>query len=310
MEEVSIGIYAEESEAELNGTMLAAHSPVTVEVEEVESERTGKKKLEEEEFQVFVVQKSDEIFVYALDEAYAEKTYVLALLENISAGLEAQDMGVDGRMPLGLSVEEVENDFASWDYYGVVIVTMMILYVMIVPLCLFSYDFDHQVVQRICITGFKLSHYYIARIVSSLILEIIIIAPIFLFTYFVLGTNWGDQIVFIGLSLILTALMAVMLGTLIYSIVKNYEKSLILIQTTIIPLWSILGGNYIRLNSENAVINTILWTSPLRWLNQGIFRAVYIDELSTLLAYSGGALIVIVISGAILILKNKEGGVQ
>ena len=51
--------------------------------------------------------------------------------------------------------------------------------------------------------------------------------------------------------------MAVFLGMLVYSLLQNYEKSLIVIQTLIIPVWSFLGGGYIKLQSENPILQSL-----------------------------------------------------
>lgn len=305
-DQLNIGICSATEDSSLEDAIASAAGTVSLDFTEPENVKAGKKLLESKDIQVLLVQEEDAIHIYATDENYAERTYITSVLENVLSISKVQQMVVTGgsiRMP---EVEKIDNSFSSSDYYGVVIITMMILYVMIVPLCLFSYDRDHQVVQRICMTGFKLGNYYIARIISSFLLELIIIVPIFLFTCVVLKTNWGQHFGIIGLSILLTILMAVVIGTVLYSILKDYEKSLLIIQTAIIPVWSFLGGSYIKLTSDNPVVNAILWLSPLRWLNQGIFRAVYIEDFSILTAYSYIAVGVTVVFSLFLVLQNRR----
>lgn len=306
-DQLSIGICSATEDSSLEDDIFSAVGTVSLDFTETEDVKEGKKLLESKDIQVLLVQEEDAIHIYATDENYAERTYITSVLENVLNFSMVQQMAVSGSGSIQMpEVEKIDNSFSSSDYYGVVIITMMILYVMIVPLCLFSYDREHQVVQRICMTGFKLGNYYIARIISSFLLELIIIVPVFLFTCVVLRTNWGQHLGIIGLSILLTILMAVVIGTVLYSILKDYEKSLLIIQTAIIPVWSFLGGSYIKLNSDNPIVNAVLWLSPLRWLNQGIFRAVYIEDFSVLTTYSYIAVGVTVVCSMFLVLQNRR----
>ncbi len=265
----------------------------------------GKEELRQGNCSVFLWSSGGNIAVYADRDAYAEKTYVISLLDLAAGDSSIRDMGIEAA-PEEIPVQEVHQDFTAADYYGVVIITMMVLYVMIVPLSLCSYDTEHQIIERIGISPVSRPAYYTARILSSIFLEIMIIAPILLFSILVLGANWGSHEVLAGLGLLLTIVMAVFLGMLVYSLLQNYEKSLIVIQTLIIPVWSFLGGGYIKLQSENPILQSVLLLSPIRWLNQGLFRTIYADDTRMLCQYLGIAAGITAVCAVLLVIRTHR----
>lgn len=304
---IAVGVSSENPESSLLSAMKSIEQGTDIQLKEISSTAKGKELLQKGELQVLLVLKDKDVYVYGRDEDYAENIYVTSLVENVSSSLLVPKTDIHYQQSESeYTMNYIDVSFSSSDYYGVVIITMMILYVMIVPLCLFSYDYDNQIIQRICMTGFNQKQYFFARIISSFILELIIIVPIFLFTIFVLKTNLGNHFVILGLSILLTILLAVLIGTVLYKKLKSYEKCLLIVQTLIIPVWSFLGGSYIKLNTDNAIINTILWMSPLRWLNQGIFREVYVDDCSILIQYSLIVSGVIVLLGIVLIISDRR----
>lgn len=246
-----------------------------------DSFEVGKKKILEGEFDVLLYFDKDEIQVYSTNEYINKKNIVILNINSIINMTQVPHLVIVEGL-LENKSQGIEYSLNSFDYYGVVVLTMMSLYVMIVPLSIFTYDNENNIKERILMTGYSDFEYYTSRMISAIIVQILIIFPIFIITIIGFNTNWGEHPMRIFSYFIINIIMAVSIGTFIYENFKNYEKSLMIIQTVIIPLLSFLGGSYLKISSNNRIINGILNFSPLRWLNQGIMEAIYIGRYETI----------------------------
>ncbi len=259
-------------------------------IKEVSSVKEGKTKVENER-EIFLLLKDESIETYYSEKSVSEGATVLSYLKSFSdtyASInELYMVDVDKASHI-ISSEEFMNDSIdvkfikeedapnSYQYYGIVEVTMMMLYVTLFPIGLLGLEKSSGIKDRIILTGLSDFKYFIGRIISSLILSIIIITPGFLFSLFKLKSNWGDNPLITFMYLIAAALMMVTLGTFVGYAVKQRDRAALFLQGLIIPVFSFLGGSYISLPLEmDGIFNLVTNISPLRWLNKGIFKAAY-----------------------------------
>ncbi|MEG1482325.1 ABC transporter permease [Clostridium sp.] len=172
---------------------------------------------------------------------------------------------------------------SAFDYYAVVEITMMTLYIMIFPFDKIYDDRKRGIYKRMKLTGVTDGQYYIGTVIGYFVLSFAITLPGFLFSKFVLKTNWGENPLIIYGAIQVLSLASIMVGMCIAKYVKNKEKSMTAIQGVILPIMSFLGGSYMSLPDDvGGVFQIITNISPIRWINRGIFRAVYTGEYKLL----------------------------
>jgi ABC-2 type transport system permease protein len=87
---------------------------------------------------------------------------------------------------------------------------------------------------------------------------------------------------------------------------KQRGKIDLLMAVVFIPVLSFLGGSYSPFTFEfKTVLQKITLLSPLRWVNLGIFRHLYNDDNSVLIA---SILLLTIISAAMFALINWKAG--
>lgn len=209
-----------------------------------------------------------------------------------------------------VKVETISQDKApnSYQYYGVVEVSMMSLYVALFPLGLMAYDKRKDMKSRINLAGISDFTYYSSRIISSWMLSVIISLPGFLFSIFALNTNWGEYPIITFIYFSALTFMIVTLGTVVGAIMKQADKASMVLQSVIIPIISFLGGAYIAIPDDlNGIFSIVSYLSPLRWFNKGVFKLAYSGDwtfLNTSLAISIVGTVILI--GILTIVCKKE----
>lgn len=177
-----------------------------------------------------------------------------------------------------ISVELIDENSAptGYQYYGICELTMMIFYSCLFPIGLMGTDERRNMKQRISMYGLSDFKYFIGRIISSFILSFIILIPGFIFSIFIMKSNWGSNPILTAMYMLPFAFMIITLGVVVGYLAKEREKSTLILQTLIIPILSFLGGAFIMLPEDpNNILNILSNISPLRWVNKGIFQVAY-----------------------------------
>ena len=103
---------------------------------------------------------------------------------------------------------------------------------------------------------------------------------IYLFSKYILGTNWGNNklaLVSVVASLIF---MAVSAGVCIANTIKN-EGVMSIIIYMFVPILTFLGGGYVPLEPIGSkMLNSVSNISPLKWSNDAIFKIIFGNNLS------------------------------
>lgn len=197
----------------------------------------------------------------------------------------------------------------GFNYYSIVEITMMCLYIVSFPISGYFYDKKKKVKERIALSGITTRKYILGSTLGYFILSFVITAPGFLFSNFILKSNWGTHRLLYYVAIELLAFMCILIGTLIITVIEDKEKIQSIIQGAILPILSFLGGAYVQLpyNGKTDLFGYITYISPLRWINKGIFLSIYNGENTLLInTMIGFVLISIVLLGLILALAKKE----
>lgn len=172
----------------------------------------------------------------------------------------------------------------SFDYYAVVEITMMTLYIMLLPFWKLYGDKKRKLYERMKLMGVSDGQYYIGSVIGYFLLSFLVTAPGFLFSKYILKTNWGDNPIIIYGAIQVLSLSSIMVGIVLAKYVKNEEKAMLVVQSIIFPVLSFLGGSYISLADDvGGAFQMITNLSPIRWINRGIFRSIFVGDSSFLL---------------------------
>jgi ABC-2 type transport system permease protein len=199
-----------------------------------------------------------------------------------------------------------ENYMTSFDYYGVAELTLMMLYIAMIPLTDIFRDRDTKIKNRMNLAGISNLKYYTSSLIAYTLVAIVAYIPAFLFTIFAYDVGWGQYPVITYLYLMLFCIFNIILGMFLAVFLKQRGKIDILMAVVFIPVLSFLGGSYSPFTFEfKTVLQKITLLSPLRWVNLGIFRHLYNDDNSVLIA---SILLLTIISAAMFALINWKAG--
>lgn len=199
-----------------------------------------------------------------------------------------------------------ENYMTSFDYYGVAELTLMMLYIAMIPLTDIFRDRDTKIKNRMNLAGISNFKYYASSLIAYTMVAIVAYIPAFLFTIFAYDVGWGQYPVITYLYLMLFCIFNIILGMFLAVFLKQRGKIDLLMAVVFIPVLSFLGGSYSPFTFEfKTVLQKITLLSPLRWVNLGIFRHLYNDDNSVLIA---SILLLTIISTAMFALINWKAG--
>lgn len=102
---------------------------------------------------------------------------------------------------------------------------------------------------------------------------------VFLFSKLILNANWGGNIGVILAVIVSEAIMAVSIGTCIGFTIKNEGLSVGIINLAI-PIFVMLGGGYVPIDTMGEFFQKLSVISPVKWTNQAIFRVIYNNDFS------------------------------
>lgn len=164
----------------------------------------------------------------------------------------------------------------SYDYYGVVEISGTIIYAMLFPLNCIFYEKQMKAKDRIRLTGISNFKYYLSHFWGYAILELMIILPGFLFSKYILNINWGQNSIICLLGIETLACFSIIIGIFLGAKLDSKDKVEPIITSLIIPIFSFLGGSYIKLDNDlNGFFGVITNLSPLRWINKALMTYIY-----------------------------------
>lgn len=260
--------------------------------------------------QLFVDVNANNIDIYATNNNKMYYNYLKSMFDGIDKGVftykliaQQNPQAIKSQSTFGsiqtqmLSKAQTPTGF---DYYAVVELTMMVMYIIMFPMAQYYEDKQTKINKRIRLAGMSNFKYILGCTIGYFTLSFVMTLPSFLFSKYILHVNWGTSPLLCYGVIEIFALASILLGTVVAFVIDDKEKAQGIIQGIIIPIFSFLGGAYIAFsNNTFGKFGFVLDISPLRWINKGIFTSIY-ERNNTLLIYSG--LIYLSISIVIVIL--------
>ncbi|WP_251861308.1 SagG family ABC transporter permease subunit [Clostridium sp. Marseille-Q2269] len=202
---------------------------------------------------------------------------------------------VGEKNPMALSKIKV-NDFPNFvniktidgkdsprgiDYYAVTMLTMTILYGTAVGSMTIASEIKRKTYRRLICSNTSPLKILFSKILASFLVIAFQSFSIYLFSRYILGTNWGHNKLALGSVVGSLIFMAVSAGVCIANTVKN-EGVMAIVIYMFVPVLTFLGGGYIPLDLIGSkMLNHISNISPLKWSNDAIFKIIFGNSLST-----------------------------
>ncbi|ACO84187.1 SagG family ABC transporter permease subunit [Clostridium botulinum] len=166
------------------------------------------------------------------------------------------------------------------DYYAVTMLTMTILYGTAVGAMSIASEIKRRTYKRLICSNTSPLKILFSKILASFLVIAFQSFLIYLFSKYILGTNWGNNklaLISVVASLIF---MAVSAGVCIANTIKN-EGVMSIIIYMFVPVLTFLGGGYIPLDTIGSkMLNSASNISPLKWSNDAIFKIIFGNDLS------------------------------
>lgn len=284
------------------------------------SEKEGKKEARVNK-KVFVHLNKEKILVYGNESEPLNTARVVALFRSVASSIQTvkEAYKIDGEKAIELigkdnatyevPVELIPSKSAmsSYDYYGVVELTLMVMYMMLIPIGDLFTDKRTKIKDRILLTGLSRVKYYFASLAAYSIFAFAVFIPAFIFSITYLDVNWGNYSLFMYLYIVLFAIFNVAIGMLLAQLLKARGKVDVILSVIILPIFSFLGGSYTPFPYDmDGVFGKVLLVSPLRWVNIGILKSTYAHDNQMIWVSSSVFLLLIFISLFIVVAKEKK----
>lgn len=284
------------------------------------SEKEGKKEARVNK-KVFVHLDKEKILVYGNESEPLNTARVVALFRSVASSIQTvkEAYKIDGEKAIELigadnatyevPVELIPSKSAmsSYDYYGVVELTLMVMYMMLIPIGDLFTDKRTKIKERILLTGLSRVKYYLASLAAYSIFAFVVFIPAFIFSITYLDVNWGNYSLFMYLYIVLFAIFNVALGMLLAQLLKARGKVDVILSVIILPIFSFLGGSYTPFPYDmDGVFGKVLLVSPLRWVNVGILKSTYAHDNQMIWLSSAIFLLLIFVSLFIVVAKEKK----
>lgn len=215
---------------------------------------------------------------------------------------------MDAKATIPVTLKSKDLAPSGYNYYGVVEIPMICLFIMLFPLNGYKEDKVKNIKERILLSGVNNKKYIIGNTIGYFLLSFLITGPGFLITKFFLNVNWGSDAILYYIAIQTLAFLSISIGTLLINVIGDLDKVMTLIQTAVLPILSFLGGAYISIpySGSMGIFGYITDISPLRWINKGLFLGIYNGE-NSLLIYTMIAFVIIglCLTGLTLVLDRK-----
>lgn len=167
----------------------------------------------------------------------------------------------------------------SMDYYGVTMLTLIVMYASMTGLWAIKSEQLQKTGNRMLCSPVNSYEILVGKVLGGILVTIVQFGIVILVSKYILKVYWGSNIWVILLIILSEAIMAISIGTGIAYLIKNDGAANGLLNT-LIPIIVFFGGGYMPLSQMSGDLLKITNISPLKWVNDSIFRVVYDGDYS------------------------------
>jgi ABC-2 type transport system permease protein len=229
--------------------------------------------------------KDKNIIVYKNSRNKYSTNIVISMLTSISKKVTLNSITNVNIKPLeeGFTTAtefQPKKGFTSYDYYGIVEITMMILYGSVYGFYAI-YNNRRNKIEARCFQGnLSKNSYILTKVTSTFIVTVISLIPAMLYSLFILKAYWGEDFLSVIALLLSLNFFGTTLGILFGYIFKEEKHGSFFLNTLIIPVITFLGGGYIYLEDGNKLLDIVRYISPLTLINKSILSIAFYEDYS------------------------------
>ncbi|RQD69978.1 MAG: ABC transporter permease [Tindallia sp. MSAO_Bac2] len=220
--------------------------------------------------------------------------------------------GMEGRLDYqGSNIVErplnVSHDRpGAMDYYAVTMLVMFMMYGTNYAVFGMKEAYLSSTGNRIKSTPIGSTEHYLGLVLSNL--TTIVLKALFIigFTYFVYGVNWGSNWLMLAGIILLTALMAVGLGTAVIMITRNETLSGNILMI-IVPLMTFFSGGFFQINiQQDSLLYRMQYLIPNHLSQSAIFNVIYDGNTERLLLVMLMMILIILVTYVLALLAERR----
>jgi ABC-2 type transport system permease protein len=192
------------------------------------------------------------------------------------------------------------------DYYAVTVLSFVVMFASVFGLSSIKREQRLRTADRMLSAPVRRWQILAGKIIGGLAVTSLQIAAALLFSRYVLGAYWGDDMATVGILLGSEVLMTASLGAGTAFLIKN-EGAANGLLNTLGPVLATLGGSFNPLSTMGPAFQRIADFDPLAWVNRAILGVIYEGDYSAVfraVAFCAGISIVFLAITAIL--SRKE----
>ena len=195
----------------------------------------------------------------------------------------------------------------AMDYYGVVEVTLFVLYGVMTPFYGVYADRRNGISDRILSTSTKKRDYFLGKFFASILITALQMGIVIFFSAEIMGASWGDRPL-LPLLLIFTEILAVTSVGLSFGMTSKNENAAQTVMHLVISIFGFFGGAYVSIFDMGFLAEFGKYFSVLWWNNTGIMNFIYLNDTKILgMAFVVNIAIALMFFGiAVLKMKNME----
>lgn len=166
------------------------------------------------------------------------------------------------------------------DYYSVTMTTLIIMYAAGYGTWCIRGERIMKTGSRIFSSPVRKYEVLIAKLTGGIFATSLQILIVFIVSKYIIGAYWGNHIGIVFLILLSQVIMIISLGAGIAFVIKN-DVAASSFLNTLIPFLVFLGGGYVPLEQFGSkALLSIAKISPVRWVNDSIFEAIFANSIS------------------------------
>lgn len=199
------------------------------------------------------------------------------------------------------------NEPDSFGYYGVTMLTMIIMYGSIQAMSLLALEKSARTALRLKASPYPMNQVFFVKTAAACGIILLQALVLILINHFAYGINYRS-IGMVMLMLIPLAVFVTSLGVAAYQLMRNAGAASSFLNLITVA-FVFMGRGYTTLPLENAVFNAMYRISPLGWINEGLFQYIYQGETGAVLSASLRFLVLglIMLLIAYVLFRREEG---
>ncbi len=221
-------------------------------------------------------------FVEGYINIFIQRYNVFAEIAKTNPAALSKAFEETGREYAKMASLDTKKQPRSIDYYSITMLTLILMYASLTGMYGIKSEQNMKTGNRILCGPVRKYEYLTGKVTGGVMVTIVQALIVILFSKYVMNANWGSDILTILVLVLAQSVMTISIGAGIAYLVSN-EGAASGILNTIIPVIVLFGGGYTPLEQMGEAMVRISVFSPVRWVNNALFRMIYDSDYSLVL---------------------------